>query len=251
MPLEGVGAPDVPDHGPRIPVTRLVHDPREIRPALGRRGDIACSQGVRSERRGVETGGHAIALDDVGDRLCGQPRHLAGRRIRGAHVPRPRHRPEHRARGDLGCVEPFAHQGDRADEPAVRDGFLESPPGRLSTGGPSRAGPRDPRAGPRHQERRARSAGTRQQTPAQVAPDRACRSVYRACASSARTARRPSRRPSVSGRRPPCAERHGSRRARLRLPWGQEGLPACGRAGLPPCGDPASRQPGPTPLPRR
>ena len=67
MSFEGIRSANIPDDGSRIAVARLIHDPREIRAALGRRRDVAGPQAVRSERRGIEPGGGAVALQDIGD----------------------------------------------------------------------------------------------------------------------------------------------------------------------------------------
>ena len=67
MSLESVRSPDVADHCSGIPVAGLMHDPREIGASLGRRRDVAGPQTVRPEQRGIEAGGRAVGLDDVGD----------------------------------------------------------------------------------------------------------------------------------------------------------------------------------------
>ena len=69
MILEGVGPPNVPDHRPRVPVARLVHDAGEIRTPFGGGRDVASPQGVCSEGRGIKASRLCVSLDDVGHGL--------------------------------------------------------------------------------------------------------------------------------------------------------------------------------------
>lgn len=72
MSLEGIRVAYVGHDGFRISVTRHFHDFGEIRATLGGGGDEASPQRVSPERRGVETGGRAVALQNVRDGLGGE-----------------------------------------------------------------------------------------------------------------------------------------------------------------------------------
>ena len=60
MPLEGVRPPDVANHRARIPVSRLVHDPGEISPAVG---------GHRLKAEGQASEGQRLQDDADGRRI--------------------------------------------------------------------------------------------------------------------------------------------------------------------------------------
>ena len=65
VPFERIRPPYIAHHCPRIAMPGPIHDPCEIRSALGSRRDVPRPQRVCPERRGIKPGGRAVPLHDV------------------------------------------------------------------------------------------------------------------------------------------------------------------------------------------
>ena len=83
MPLEGVRSAHVPEHGSRIAVTGLIHDPIKGSAALGRAGHVTGPKAMSPEGGWIESDRGRVPLDDVRDGLCGYLRQLVGVADRG------------------------------------------------------------------------------------------------------------------------------------------------------------------------
>ena len=113
--FEQVGATDVRAHGPRILMSRHVHDPAFAHVVVSSRCDEARAQAVPREFSSVIAGGVRIAFHDTRDGVRCQA-HVA------THLAAAADRPKDRTICDLRGVKPRAQRFDGLERTSMRNG---------------------------------------------------------------------------------------------------------------------------------